>query len=90
MRSASSFHFVYPVIYRVLYYNQVEGVIFRLHKAFLTLKSEWFAALFEGSAPNSPRSPMIAEGLTEQQPICLSGIKREEFEHLLGAMYNEK
>jgi len=68
---------------------EVEGVIFRLHKAFLTLKSEWFAALFEGSAPNSPRSPMIAEGLTEQQPICLSGIKREEFEHLLGAMYNE-
>lgn len=33
---------------------------------------------------------MIVEGLTEQQPICLSGIKREEFEHLLGAMYNEK
>jgi len=32
---------------------------------------------------------MIVEGLTEQRPICLSGIKREEFEHLLGAMYNE-
>ncbi|GAB1519799.1 hypothetical protein RhiTH_002869 [Rhizoctonia solani] len=32
---------------------------------------------------------MIIEGQSEQQPICLSGIKREEFEHLLGAMYHE-
>jgi len=72
-------------------YFQVEGVMFRLHKAFLTLKSEWFAALFDGSLVNKSETkcPMIVEGLTEQQPICLSGIKREEFEHLLGAMYNE-
>jgi BTB/POZ domain len=70
----------------------VEGVIFRLHKAFLALKSEWFAALFESSAPTEPGrpTPMIVEGETEQQPICLSGIKREEFEHLLGAMYHEE
>lgn len=70
---------------------EVEGVIFRLHKAFLTLKSEWFAALFDVSSTPKPgvKSPMLVEGVTEQQPICLSGIKREEFEHLLGAMYNE-
>ncbi|QRV87706.1 The BTB (BR-C, ttk and bab)/POZ (Pox virus and Zinc finger) domain [Ceratobasidium sp. AG-Ba] len=70
---------------------EVEGVIFRLHKAFLTLKSEWFAALFDVSPTPKPgaKSPMLVEGLTEQQPICLSGIKRDEFEHLLGAMYDE-
>lgn len=33
---------------------------------------------------------MIAEGQTEQQPISLSGIKREEFEHLLRAMYHDE
>lgn len=67
-------------------------MIFRLHKAFLALKSEWFAALFESSAPDESgrAGPMIVEGQTEQQPICLAGIKREEFEHLLGAMYHEK
>lgn len=67
-------------------------MIFRLHKAFLTLKSEWFAALFDVSPTPKPgaKSPILVEGLTEQQPICLSGIKREEFEHLLGAMYDEK
>ncbi|KEP51756.1 putative glycerol-3-phosphate O-acyltransferase [Rhizoctonia solani 123E] len=68
---------------------EVEGVIFRLHKAFLVLKSEWFAALFDSSAQNDPSNPMIVEGQSEQQPICLSGIKREEFEYLLGAMYHE-
>ncbi|CUA69430.1 hypothetical protein RSOLAG22IIIB_03956 [Rhizoctonia solani] len=68
---------------------QVEGVIFRLHKAFLALKSEWFAALFDSSARNDPSNPLIVEGESEQQPICLSGIKREEFEFLLGAMYHE-
>ncbi|KAH7343480.1 hypothetical protein B0J17DRAFT_642545 [Rhizoctonia solani] len=68
---------------------EVEGVIFRLHKAFLALKSEWFAALFDSSALNDPSSPMIVEGQSEQRPICLSGIKREEFEYLLGAMYHE-
>ncbi|KAG8711861.1 hypothetical protein FRC09_020381 [Ceratobasidium sp. 395] len=71
---------------------EVEGVIFRLHKAFLTLKSEWFAALFDVSPALQPgaKNPMVVEGLTEEQPICLSGIKREEFEHLLGAIYDEK
>lgn len=62
-------------------------MIYRLHKAFLALKSEWFAALFDSSALNNP---MIVEGQSEQQPICLSGIKREEFECLLGAMYHEE
>ncbi|KAG8746392.1 hypothetical protein FRC10_005103 [Ceratobasidium sp. 414] len=55
-------------------------------------EAKWFAALFDVSPGQKPgaKSPMIVEGQTEQQPICLSGIKREEFEHLLGAMYDEK
>jgi hypothetical protein len=66
------------------YVHQVEGYLFRLHRHFLTRDSVVFRDML--SLPTA--IDVVPEGLSDDNPIVLQGIRSVNFGRLLWLLYH--
>ena len=71
--------------YLVSHLFQVEKTLFRVHRHFFTRESIVFHDML--SIPSG--SETTIEGLSDDNPIVLAGVKRVHFEWMLWMFYNE-
>lgn len=61
--------------------DQVEGILFRVHRFFFERESEYFQRAFEAAGPQG-------DGHSDRAAFRLDGVKVSEFEKLLWVFYN--
>jgi hypothetical protein len=64
--------------------HQVEDRLFKVPILNFTLESEVFQAMFQ--LPQDPKA--VPEGSTDERPIRLEDVKKDDFKHLLRVMYS--
>ena len=64
---------------------QVEDTLFRVHRRYFEQESEVFRAMFQLPVGNG----VVADGSSDEQPLRLEGVKKEDFRQLLRIMFPE-
>jgi hypothetical protein len=60
----------------------VEGTLFKVPRRYFEHKSELFNTIFK-----LPTNEEVVEGLSDDKPFVLAGIKKVDFENLLKVIY---